>query len=334
MKRLVICCDGTWQGLGNEFPTNIAKIAQAVRPSDNKGIAQIVYYDEGIGTFNFSDKLMGGAMGEGIDMKISEAYRFLVLNWEPGDEIYFFGFSRGAYTVRSLGGLIRKCGILKGQFLRKIPNALNIYRDRQVEVDSEEAKRFRTNYSDEGIITSIGCFDTVGSLGIPDQLPFLPFDNWINKKYQFHDCQLGKIILNAFHALAVDECRKVFLHTPMEKSPNNPNQNLQQTWFVGDHSSIGGGAKKTDPLATITLSWMFEKIKEAGLGLQVNEQWLLNDGTPDPMIDFVPDMGATGMFGKVDREIVGGLKVIHPTVVKRWENIKKYRPKPLQKILK
>jgi uncharacterized protein (DUF2235 family) len=105
MKRLIVCCDGTWQKLKSEYPTNVVKIAQGIKPSCDKGIAQIVFYDEGVGTDIFNDeslfswvntvlRVIGGAFGSGIDHNIQEAYRFLSLNYEPGDEIYLFGFSR------------------------------------------------------------------------------------------------------------------------------------------------------------------------------------------------------------------------------------------------
>ena len=138
MKRLVVCCDGTWQSQDNEIPTNVFKIAQAVTPSighgeetspslsvkqtderenkENNKTHQILYYDQGIGAVpsrggtqsllksvgDSIEKIGGGAFGWWIDEKIEEAYIFLCLNYEPGDEIYLFGFSRGAYTVRSL----------------------------------------------------------------------------------------------------------------------------------------------------------------------------------------------------------------------------------------
>ena len=106
MKRLIVCCDGTWQKLANSCPTNVVKIAQAIKPVASDGTPQIVFYDEGIGTGDEINRITGGAFGWGIDQNIQDAYRFLCLNYEAGDEIYLFGFSRGAYTVRSLAGLL------------------------------------------------------------------------------------------------------------------------------------------------------------------------------------------------------------------------------------
>ncbi|MBV8886356.1 MAG: DUF2235 domain-containing protein, partial [Chroococcidiopsidaceae cyanobacterium CP_BM_RX_35] len=106
MKRLVVCCDGTWQALNSPYPTNVVKIAQAVKPITTNNILQTVFYDQGVGTGDEFDKITGGVFGWGIDKVIQDAYRFLSLNYVAGDEIYLFGFSRGAYTVRSLAGLI------------------------------------------------------------------------------------------------------------------------------------------------------------------------------------------------------------------------------------
>jgi hypothetical protein len=117
--------------------TNVARLAKCVEPRGWDGRRQVVFYDTGVGVATgispFVDQmvsLLGGLMGSGLDDKIESAYRFLVLNYEPGDEIFVFGFSRGAYTARSLCGLIRKCGILRRDCFDLIPKAMAIYRDK------------------------------------------------------------------------------------------------------------------------------------------------------------------------------------------------------------
>ncbi len=122
MKRLIVCCDGTWQQLNSNYPSNVIKIAQAVKSSASDGVPQIVFYDEGIGVE--SHKLLGGVTGLGIDENIQDAYRFLCLNYEHGDEIYLFGFSRGAYTVRSLTGL-KLSGLKPLRFLKSPESELH-----------------------------------------------------------------------------------------------------------------------------------------------------------------------------------------------------------------
>ena len=122
MKRLVVCCDGTWQDLESSYPSNVVKLTQGIKPIADDGTEQIVFYDAGIGTEN--QKLSGGAAGVGIDRNIQDGYRFLCLNYTPGDEIYLFGFSRGAYTVRSLAGMIHCSGLAKRH---NVTNAAEAY---------------------------------------------------------------------------------------------------------------------------------------------------------------------------------------------------------------
>src|SRR4028118_266391 len=243
MKRLVICCDGTWQQLANPYPTNIVKLAQSVKPIASDGVPQIVFYDEGVGTD--SNKLLGGATGLGIDRNIEDAYRFLSLNYIAGDEIYLFGFSRGAYTVRSLAGMIYCSGLLSRRYITKASEAYELYRNRGIKPNDEEAKSFRKDYvKDNGErvpITLLGCFDTVGALGIPLVPAFRKFEGQLKARYKFHDTTLNKDVENAVHAVAIDEIREVFDVTLMTKNPDAPNQKLRQVWFPGEHGCIGGG---------------------------------------------------------------------------------------------
>jgi uncharacterized protein (DUF2235 family) len=261
MKRLIVCCDGTWQKLSSRYPTNVVKIAQAIKPQAGN-IPQIIFYDEGIGTGDKADRMFGGAFGWGIDQNIQDAYRFLCLNYDEGDEIYLYGFSRGAYTVRSLAGLIYCSGLLARNKIRQAPRAYELYRDSDIRPDHPEAVRFRQenaipSENEHGVpIKLLGCWDTVGSLGIPDQIPFLPVDEWINEKYDFHSISLSPIIENALHAVAIDEHRKIFDVTPMVKSSKNPQQTLLQVWFPGDHGCVGGGTKEQSGL-TFSNSAMF-----------------------------------------------------------------------------
>src|SRR6267143_3690566 len=131
MKRLVLCCDGTWNSADQErngvpSPTNVVKIAYRIAKRDGATL-QVIYYDQGVGTGNFFDRLTGGAFGDGVEANIYDAYLVLIGNYEPGDEIYLFGFSRGAYTVRSIGGMIRKCGILARPYVEHYHAAIELY---------------------------------------------------------------------------------------------------------------------------------------------------------------------------------------------------------------
>lgn len=302
MKRLIVCCDGTWQKLTSAYPTNVAKITQAIKPIDDDGIQQIVFYNEGVGTGDLADKFGGGAFGWGLDNVIQNAYRFLCLNYnpgdpekdKPGDQIYLFGFSRGAYIVRSLAGLIYNAGLLKRRHIRETPKAYELYRNRadNKKPGGTDAQTFRKDYSQEVNITFLGCWDTVGSLGVPDQIPAFKIDNWMNKKYQFHDTQLNKGIQCARHAVAMDEKRKVFYVTPMQKSKNNPTQDLKQVWFSGEHGCVGGGTEKHRGLSDTALKWMIDEAKQKGLSFQ--EDHIQYGIQSDPLAKF--DNTLTGIY--------------------------------------
>jgi len=283
MKRIITCNDGTWNKPntvddGAGVMTNVEKIYKCITPSDRNGIQQLKFYDEGVGTGpGFWNKLVGGVTGAGIDKNIKDTYKFLMWNYEPGDEIYLFGFSRGAYTARSLGGLIRNCGILRPENLHLVDEAYELYRDRTIlaHPNSDAMVSFRRQYSYNGNgetqMRCIGVWDTVGALGIP--LRFFQLSN--KERYKFHDVTLSDWVKNAFHALAIDERRKTFSPTLWETSKTMPQDNrMEQVWFSGVHSNIGGGYKQNG-LSDITLEWMMKKT--AQLGLHFNRSNLKDD---------------------------------------------------------
>src|SRR5258706_9786853 len=120
MRGMALCADGTWnkrdqvdKATQKRRQTNVTKVARAVLPRATNGTDQIVYYHDGVGTAAGLDRFTGGAFGRGIEDNVRELYRFLVYNYEPGDELYFFGFSRGAFTVRTLAGFMHKVGLLE-----------------------------------------------------------------------------------------------------------------------------------------------------------------------------------------------------------------------------
>lgn len=329
MKRLVVACDGTWQDLNTDYPTNVVKFVQAAKPKASDEVEQLIYYDGGVGSHETGKRVAGGAFGWGLDRGILDAYRFLVLNWQPGDELYLVGFSRGAYTVRSLGGLLRNSGLVRRQFLRKIPAAYELYRDREIEPDDPETTNFRQVFSEEVAIDALCCFDTVGSLGIPDQIRFLPIDDWINAKYKFHDLRLSRIIRHAFHCVAIDERREVFEPTLMEKSRSNDLQTLDQVWFVGDHAAIGGGVAAKAPLSNVALKWLVESLAVRGLGLELDTSLIPGGIAGDPLVEFTTTQGFYMALGMQDRKFVGNVDDLHESVILRWKGDHDYRPKSL-----
>jgi uncharacterized protein (DUF2235 family) len=270
MKRIIICSDGTWNKPGNTengfvVRSNVQKIFEVIAKSDGD-IAQIKHYDTGVATVGTSiARAIDGAMGIGLENNIINAYKFIVWNYEPGDELYLFGFSRGAYTVRSLAGLIRRCGILKNQDLILIQEAYHIYRDRSQERRLERSINFTAKNSfPNPQIKFLGVWDTVGALGIPQT----SFRMWNKKKYKFHDLTLSSIIKHAYHAMAVDEHRSLFDVNLWRQSKrayeNNLEQFVEQRWFAGVHCEVGGGYHE-EQLSDLPLLWMISKAQQTGL---------------------------------------------------------------------
>ena len=260
-KRLVMCCDGTWNTADQKCPTNVTKLALALADKSADGTEQLVFYHPGVGTGAW-DHISGGAFGVGLSQNVQDTYRFLVENFEPGDEIFLFGFSRGAFTARSTAGFIRNSGILRRRFEDRIPRAYELYRDRTTHPRGIEAQLFRRTYSYETRIRCIGVWDTVGALGVP--LTGVPLVDAFNKRWQFHDTTLSTTVDNAFHALAIDEKRRPFEPTLWQQQPDAGDQRLEQMWFTGVHSDVGGGYPEGG-LADIALLWMVNRVQSCGL---------------------------------------------------------------------
>ena len=336
MKRLVLCCDGAWNSADQErngvpTPTNVVKLAYRVAKRDGATL-QVIYYDQGVGTGNFFDRLTGGAFGDGVEANIYDAYRFLIGNYEPGDEIYLFGFSRGAYTVRSIGGMIRKCGILARPYVKHYHAAIELYRDGQ-HPDQPGPAKFRHDYSISGAeaipIRMIGAWGTVGALGIP----LRGFRSLTHAKHQFHDTELSGIVQFACHALAIDEHRAPFEPTLWTYKPKT-GQQVEQVWFCGAHSDIGGGYAQTE-LSDIALDWMIGKARSAGLAFdsQAMAAYPLHGNPLGKLHD-----SKTGLYRLtpgIDR-VIGSdpTQSLHPSVRQRWEGDASYRPASLRNYFK
>lgn len=277
-KRIVLCADGTWNepekndpNTGRPLPTNVLKVARAVKPKSTEGVDQVVYYHYGVGTAGGLDEFTGGAFGKGIEENVRQLYRFLIYNYEPGDELYFFGFSRGAFTVRTLAGFMNKVGLVRKEDEYYMPQFYKLY-ENNVRVNSPEwldaFARMNNIHKvrDCPDIRFIGVWDTVGALGAPGVLGQL-----FNKdKYRYHDIGLNPSIKNAFHALAIDERRKPFAPSIWSR-PSGWNGTLNQVWFPGVHANVGG-SYHPDGLADEALQWMVEKAE--GLGLEFDNGYL------------------------------------------------------------
>ena len=273
MKRIVLCADGTWnepeqvdQQTGKRKPSNVMKLARAVKPTAGDGIEQVVYYHEGLGTGGPLDKFTGGAFGDGMEANILSLYRFLVYNYAPGDQLYFFGFSRGAFTVRSLAGLMAKIGLVNKGDDFYAPELYKVY-EKQAKEGSDEwtlAHHHIESIRPCPTIDFIGVWDTVGALGAPGALGQL----FNRHKYDYHDVGLNPAITRAFQALAIDERRKPFAPSLWSR-PAGWTGDLEQRWFAGVHTNVGGGCNP-DGLANIALQWMVGKAQAAKLDLDAS----------------------------------------------------------------
>jgi uncharacterized protein (DUF2235 family) len=336
-KRLVLCCDGTWNKAdqasnGHPCPTNVVKLAYRAAKRDG-ATPQIVFYDQGVGTGNVLDRWSGGALGEGLDDNIFDAYRFLIANYEVGDEIFLFGFSRGAFTVRSIAGMIRKCGIVKRTSIDQYASAMHMYRDAAVHPDAPAAKSFRSSHSccpdDDVAIRFIGVFDTVGALGIP----LRGLRGLTRRKHGFHDTELSKTVQTARHALAIDERRAPFEPSLWMEKPK-PNQTVEQVWFPGVHSDVGGGYPES-ALSDIALQWMIDEARGAGLAMDA-EVLSRRPLAPDAAGKLHNSKKGFYVFTPgSDRPIgVGGTQAVHPSAMQRWDLDRSYRPRNLRAYFK
>lgn len=276
-KKLVIFFDGTWNTADQESkdgklcPTNVTKLFIATLPHDLQQNEQIIYYVKGVGTKKL-ERISGGGFGYGISDNIKDGYNFLVSNYEDGDDVYIFGFSRGAYTARSLAGMIRNVGILTRDKFYLVDKAFDIYRDKSPDghPDSLQSLAFKKahTWTDEQI-KFLGVFDTVGALGAP----FGIILGWLVDKLfdcSFHDTRLSSIIANAYHALAVDERRLIFQPTLMTPNTQHDAEHFEQKWFPGVHSNVGGGYLNTG-LSDLALNWMADKARQHGLNLDLEK---------------------------------------------------------------
>ncbi len=282
-KRLALFFDGTWNAADSKGDeTNVARLSRAVRANSGDK-PQIALYLRGVGTSGpWFQQFLDGATGDGVDDNIRAAYMFLSQNYLPGDEIFLFGFSRGAFTARSLAGFIGKCGLLKRNQLGLIRTAWSYYRSRTPGRSPQDFSLRHGGTPADPInhaprIRFIGVWDTVGALGVPQQV----IDPSAAAKYEFHDTSPSGVIDIGRHAMAIDEQRDAFVPT-LWTQPIPPGTDIQQLWFAGVHSDVGGGYGQSD-LAMIPLRWMAD---EAGLaGLALDETMLPSPAARQPLAD-------------------------------------------------
>jgi uncharacterized protein (DUF2235 family) len=320
-RNLILLFDGTWNN--KRTRTNVIRMRDGIRTSGRDDPQQPCFYDEGVGT-KWWNRLSGGAFGRGLSENIQEGYAWLSRRHVPGDAIYVFGFSRGAYTARSLVGLIRKCGLLNSVTKETVSAAYEIYRAKDVHPDDPRAAEFRARHSRETRVRYIGVWDTVGALGIPiSQIPFS------RDFYQWHDTELSKIVDYAIHAVAVDEHRKDFSVTLWSKAKPE-NVKVEQRWFAGAHSDVGGG--EGGALPNLALRWLQDTAEEAGLVLQDKVQPGPQDSL-GPIADSFGDFmfGIYRFFKKRHHRVfgAGANEIVDESVWQRWRADPSYRPPSL-----
>lgn len=277
-RNLVVCCDGT----SNEIGVTLSNVLKLYRVAD-KDKAQIVYYHPGIGTVRMPNawgrwrqklrSIVEMATGRGLDRDVLGAYRFLSKHYRPGDQIYLFGFSRGAYTVRVLAGLIYLVGLLREHQANFAGYALKAYKESSAENDFELGRQFNRIVTGQCVaIRFLGVWDTVASVIVPGRLPFSKL-----RLEELPYTSVNPAVQTFRHAIAIDEFRRmfrierwqepqVFKPNPFSQEKVTPKQDIRQVWFAGCHSDVGGGFSEDESgLSKFPLLWMIEQAQLHGL---------------------------------------------------------------------
>lgn len=303
MKNIVICCDGT----GNEYGRNNTNVVDTYVLVE-KDREQVAWYDPGVGTggweYNEEDgslrAMADQATGHGLQKNVEDAYRYLMGSYEDGDLVYLFGFSRGAFTVRSLAGMLHKCGLLDEGHRNLVDYATKIY---NTAGNEHVAQGFREAFGRRCPVHFIGVWDTVESLVL-------------HAGKRFHDARLNPDVAYAYHALAIDEMRRDFAPFQWDEASVAGEQTVEQVWFAGCHSDVGGWFDERG-LCHIALHWMLRKAVECGLRVKADE---LAERRTDPLDEL--HQSFTGFWkvrGRSKRQIPDGAR-IHASVFERLED--------------
>jgi len=286
-KNIVIFSDGTGQEGGVRQNTNVYRLFNMIEDGSKD---QIAYYDEGLGTIG--NKLLGNVAGFGISENILDCYRFISDNHQWGDRVFLFGFSRGATTVRSLSGFISEFGLLPNSRPKLIDRAYEIYRmstrtpSKKARKEEKKKQFLKLNRSSHCDIKFLGVWDTVAALGLPIKMINALLDRIPYFKHSFHNLELASSVHHGYHALSIDDDRRIFHPTVWHtkdregKSLLNPIaldpiknqlpgqeksfQTVRQVWFCGSHTDVGGGYESKG-ISDIPLAWMFDMAMEHGL---------------------------------------------------------------------
>ena len=302
-KNIILCFDGTGNKYG-ENNTNVVKIFENIIRNEK----QVGLYDPGVGI----SSLLGKAFGAGLQKNIEDGYMYLLDRFEHGDKIFIFGFSRGAFTARSLAGMLYHFGLLEKGSNNLLSQVSNLYNKKKLDM----AKGFKSTFSRECKPHFIGVWDTVASLG------------YFHGK-TFYDPTLNPDIKYAYQAAAIDEKRKKFPISLWDENKKKPYQKIEQVWFAGVHSDVGGYYKELG-LSDIALGWMMDMAIAHGMIAKPNWQKNLKQDCTDKLHN--SRNGFWRLWRKRHRSISKGA-LFHQSVLDRIKKDEKYRPKNVKKEL-
>ena len=280
-KNLVLLSDGTGQRGGVGYETNIWRLYKTLVVDDER---QLVYYDDGVGSEKSRiSRILGGMTAIGMDLNIQQLYSFLVRQWKPGDRIYLFGFSRGAYSIRILTDMILRCGIIDLQRVRS-ENELELLVKTAYSACLKScyrpgyARKFRQAHASpvEPIIQFVGVWDTVGAIGLPFREARIAMHNMMEYGYRGH--RLDSRVINARQVFAIDDCRETFHPVVWDEYFEPSPGRISQLWFAGVHANVGGGYPKNQ-LSRVSLEWMIGEIRatDASTKILPKQMLLLHD---------------------------------------------------------
>lgn len=351
-KRIALFLDGTWNTVDDN--TNVHRLKSLCVSGDD----QVCYYSAGVGT-QYGERMTGGMFGYGLDAEVIQAYEWLIERFVPDDRLFLFGFSRGAFTARSLAGFISKCGLLKTGAPLSVKQLYARYKRGSVPLsilqlqnapvaNLEVEDRWLKKYSQAIPIWFQGVWDTVGALGVPfGRIPIVSRSNygWLETDLRINDT-------HAFHAMAIDEHREAFAPTLWKKTVVQGQdsyaprtlESVEQRWFVGAHADVGGGYPD-GLLAQVPLSWLMQKARAHGLVFK-SEVTLDGDENQAEVHDSFKDMaggiyricklfrpfyrviGATpSISGQSSTDSIN--ETIDASVFDRWRDVPAYRPQNL-----
>ena len=309
-KNIVICMDGT----GNEFGRNITNVVETYLLAE-KSHRQLVYYDPGVGTGGYRwddnlERVFERATGSGLHENVEQAYLYLMENYRVGDKVFLFGFSRGAFSARSLAHMLYKVGLLPEDHQNQLEYASKYYLKPEYRA---EARDYREKFCRACPVHFLGVWDTVNGTIVTESAAFT--DTLLNPEVSY-----------AYHAVSIDERRKDFAVALWDETMLAPEQTVEQVWFAGVHSDVGGWYDERD-LSSIALVWMVERASE--VGLQVNEALLERKRAERNAAGEIHEShrGFWKLRGLPSRRKIPPRAHVHISVIERMQKMAGYRPK-------